>query len=161
MERSKCMRKQLLAGFGAIMLVAACTSGDQSGSEALTTFVSDGIEYELHTSPNSQGPEAPCVGVTVDLDDGARSVIACPTEDSEEDQYANALDLDGEYFVVGYGLTPGEEVALDDATISEGTHGRRFFVVQLEESPGSQSFEVPITGSDGSTRSITSYGVDG
>lgn len=157
------MRKQLLAGFGAIILVAACTSGDRSESEILTTFVSDGIEYELHTSPNSQGPEAPRVGVTADLD-VARSVMACPTEDSEEDQYANAVDFDAEYFLVGYGLHQGEEIALEEAvssTIREGTDGRRIFVVQLEESPGSESFEIPITASDGSTRSITSYGVDG
>ena len=156
------MRKQLLA-VCAIILVAACTSSGRSESETLTTFVSDGIEYELHTSPNSQGPEAPCVGVTADMDDGVSSVISCPTEDSEEDQYANAVDFDGEYFVVGYGLTQGEEIVLEDAvsvTISEGTDGRWFFAVQLEESPGSESFAVPITASDGSTRSITSYGVD-
>lgn len=145
-----------------VVLLTACTS-ELTEQETLTTFTSAGTEYGLVITPNDQGVDTPCVGVAADFEGGSGSAIACPTEEDEIDEYANAIEFRGRYFVVGYGLEEHEQIDLDDAVAvvtSDETRGRRFFAVHLGESPGTDPFDIPVVAPDGMTRSIVSYGTD-
>lgn len=125
--------------------------------ELLDSFSSGDVVYEFRTYPNSQGPEAPCVGVEYDLETGGRrATMVCPTEESEEFEYASHVHASPWTFVVGYGLEAGETIAVDDATrviTTEEVNGRRFFLIQFGQ-PVDESFRVPVTRPDGPTRFI-------
>ena len=153
--------KTATAVLALLLLLAACTP---TRVELLASFTSGDVEYELVTQTNHQGPDAPCVGVSNDLDTGAGIIsMACPTVEAEETQYAASLEAQGSVFVVGYGLEPGEQIEFDDAVrvITTGqVDGRRFFLIQLTESPGTEPFEISVRAPDGTTRSIVSHGVE-
>lgn len=86
-----------------------------------------------------------------------------PTESSEIDEYASAVEFRDSYFVLGYGLEDGEEIMLETAEriiTTEKVGGTRFFVIELTSSPGAESFEIPIGTPDGIVRSTPSHGVD-
>lgn len=154
------------AAFVAVLLVGGLTwilAG--GGSKApvanaptvLDSFSSGEVVYEFRTYTNTEGPGAPCVGVTYRDESGITVTMACPTEEAEESEYAAQVDASPWNFVVGYGLEPGESIEVEDAVrvvTTEQVNGRRFFLVQLDQPPDG-SFQVPITRPDGTTRFIT------
>ena len=122
----------------------------------LDSFSWGDVVYEFRAYPNSQGPEAPCVGLEYDLETGSRrATMACPTEASEELEYASHVQA-SPWTLVGYGLEADETIAVDDAIrviITEEIDERRFFLIQFGR-PVSESFQVPVTRPDGTTRFI-------
>ncbi len=136
-----------------VLGLAACTS---SSREPLGEFTAGGQGFEFIADPNTQGPDAPCVGVSYENVNGGYTHLACPTLASEETEYVAALDVSEWTFVVGYGLQPGEELVLGDALFSMIAEwdGRRFFVIQHAHDPDTHSYEVLVTKPDGTTRSI-------
>ena len=122
----------------------------------LDSFSWGDVVYEFRAYPNSQGPEAPCVGLEYDLETGSRrATMACPTEASEELEYASHVQA-YPWTLVGYGLEADETIAVGDAIrviITEEIDERRFFLIQFGR-PVSESFQVPVTRPDGTTRFI-------
>jgi hypothetical protein len=154
------------AAFAATLLVGGFTwilagGGSQPPAAAaptlLDSFSSGDIVYEFRTYPNNQGPDAPCIGVTYDIETKSTATMACPTEESEESEYAAPVHTDPWTFVVGYGLDPGETIEVEEAVrvvTTEQVNGRRFFLIQFDQARD-ESFEVPVTRPDGTTRYIT------
>ena len=156
------------AAFVVTLLVGGLTwilSGGDSppvaaGAEMLLdSFTSGDVIYEFRTYPNTQGADAPCVGLEFDLETGGhRATMACPTTESEETEYAGQLeDAPPWSFVVGFGLEPGERIKVDDAIrviTTEPIDQRRFFLLQFGQ-PVDESFQIPVTRPDGTTRFIT------
>lgn len=147
----------LVGGLTWVLAGGGSQSPVADAPELLDSFSSGDVVYEFRTYPNSQGPEAPCVGVEYDLETGGRrATMACPTEASEEFEYASQIHASPWTFVVGYGLEAGENIAVDDATrviTTEEINGRRFFLIQYRQ-PVDESFRVPVTQPDGTTRFI-------
>lgn len=155
------------AAFVVTLLVGGLTwilSGGESPSPVadepmlLDSFMSGDVVYEFRAYPNSQGPDAPCVGVEYDLETSRRATMACPTMESEETTYAGRLEGAPPWtFVVGFGLEPGESITDDDAIrviTTDSTGQRRFFLIQYAQ-PVDDSYRVPVTRPDGTTRFIT------
>lgn len=151
-----CVRvRRLITVFALGLLVASCASSAES--VMFESFTSDGVTYEFGIFPNSQGPDAPCVGVSSESSAGLTTQLVCPTETAEETEYAAVIDFRGVAFLVGFGLEEGESVVVPDAVrvlSTEPVDGRRFFLVQLAEVPGSEPFGVPVEKPDGTMRSI-------
>lgn len=147
----------LVGGLTWILAGGGSQSPVADAPELLDSFSSGDVVYEFRTYPNSQGPEAPCVGVEHDLETGGRrATMVCPTEASEEFEYASHVHASPWTFVVGYGLEAGETIAVDDATrvvTTEEINGRRFFLIQFGQ-PVDESFRVSVTRPDGTTRFI-------
>jgi hypothetical protein len=124
----------------------------------LDTFSSGEVVYEFRIYGNSQGPQAPCVGIEFDLEIGGRhATMACPTESSEEFEYAAQIQTPPWTFLVGYGLEEDETIDVDDAIrviVTDRINGRRFFLVQFGR-PVDDSFELPVTQPNGTTRFIS------
>lgn len=147
--------RNLITVFAIGLLVASCASSAESVMFEL--FTSDGVTYEFGIFPNSQGPDAPCVGVSSEGLGGLITQMVCPTETVEEIEYAAVIDFRGVAFLVGFGLQEGESVVVPDAVrvlSTEPVDGRRFFLVQLAEVSGSEPFGVPVEKPDGTMRSI-------
>ncbi len=144
------------------VVLSACSSSNPDEPQALSGFAAQGVRYELGLFPNSQGPEAPCVGLSHADEAGASVTMACPTEEDEVAAYAATLQAGPGFFVVGYGTEEGETVTTDGAvqsTISQHQDGRHYFAIELRASPGPGPFELKVTSPDGSTRSILSHGL--
>jgi hypothetical protein len=145
----------LITVFAAGLLVASCAPSVES--VLFESFTSDGVTYEFEIFPNSQGPDAPCLGVSSEGSGGVETQMVCPTETAEENEYAAVIDFRGVAFLVGFGLQEGERAVVPDAVrvlSTEPVDGRRFFLVQLADVPGSEPFDVPVEKPDGTMRSI-------
>lgn len=86
--------------------------------------------YSVVLRDNREGPDAPCIGVEVQASDATTVTVACPTLPTEDEEYAAAIEVDSEAFVVGFGLGENETL-IDDGlevveavTISDGTATR-------------------------------------
>lgn len=149
---------------GVILVGGACSStGPENPDDAvlLADLRIDGVRHDFSVFPNQQGPDAPCVGVSLSDDEGATVIMACPTEATETGEYAAVLELDTGSFVVGYGLEPGEAITTRAATgiaIAEDPDGHPFFVIRLRQSPGLHAVELVITTATGGVRTITAHG---
>ena len=149
------MTSRLISGLAILLLFAGCTNTDPT---TLESFVSNGVDYEFGIERNQQGPNAPCVGITSQTSSGSKSVIACPTKTSEENEYAAVIDFEGTGFVVGFGLDQDEIITVPDAIriiTTETVDSRRFFLIQLPTTPGPDGFDVGTVRPDGTVRTIS------
>lgn len=140
----------------------ACSARNPDETQPLAVFGAQGVRYELGLYPNSQGPDAPCVGVSHSNADGSSVTMACPTEDDEVAAYAATIEAGPGLFVVGYGIEASETITAEGAiqtTISQDKGGRYYFAIELPASPGPNPFDLKVTSPDGSTRSILSHGL--
>ncbi len=148
-----------------MVVVAACTTPGVTNPDAsilLAQFLADDELHNLLLTPNQQGPDAPCVGISRMADAGTSLEAACPTEASERVEFAAAIEIEAGTFVVGYGLRPKETIDTPGSIqsfvrIGPGMVG--YFLVELPDSPGTDRFELVVTSPDGSTRTITSHGL--
>ncbi|MEM9892098.1 MAG: hypothetical protein AAF962_14635 [Actinomycetota bacterium] len=147
-----------------VVLVASCSSaGPANPDDALLLADLDigGVQHDFGLFPNQQGPDAPCVGVSLSADDSSTTTMACPTEVSESPEYAAVLELDTGSFIVGYGLAPGESITARTANgvaLADGPDGETFFVIRLRESPGPDAVDLLITTATGGVRTLSAHG---
>lgn len=140
----------------------ACSARNPDEAKPLTVFGAQNVRYELGLYPNSQGPDAPCVGVSHSNADGSSVTMACPTEDDEETTYTATLEAGSGFFVVGYGIEANETITAEGAvqtTITQDQSGRYYFAIELRADPGPDPFDLKVTSPEGSTRSIPSHGL--
>ncbi len=147
--------------------MTACSSSGRANPEQAIAlggeFRAGGNQYVFSTFPNSQGPSAPCVGLSVELPDKAITTMACPTEQSEVDEYAAAIQIGSGNFIVGYGLQPGEKISTADARqtfYATDSDDALFFAIELIGLPGPEPISLTITAPSGSTHMMTSLSVD-
>lgn len=113
-------------------LLVSCGSDEPNAGEVLGTV--DG--HSVMLQDNSEGPNAPCVGVEVRTSVATMVTVACPTLPAEEDAYAATITVDSKVFVVGFGLSESETVVDDgfgDIFVSDEVDGRRFFAAQVTD----------------------------
>ena len=143
----------------ALGLFVASSCGDDTSAEPLSlgSFISDDATFEFVSAPNSERPDAPCVGVNAVLPDQTTNVMACPAQATEVDSYAATVRIAEEDFVVGFGLCDDESIVLDQATrtlVTDRIDGRRFFLLQLQVAPSSGAVVIPVLAESGASREI-------
>ena len=161
MQLSASITRAVAAAAFLILVASACDA--TSDSTTLSSFRSNGVEYDFVSVANNQGPDAPCIGVVGHFESHVTATTACPTDDAATDTYGAVIEVDRAVFVVGYGLDKGETIDVPDATrvlVTEPVDDLRFFLLELWANPPTGTFEVVVARPDGGTRTIPAYASD-
>ncbi|MEP6298737.1 MAG: hypothetical protein ABJ382_15540, partial [Ilumatobacter sp.] len=119
-------------GDSVLMVLSACSDAPFPRTIGLVN------DRPVSLTENAEDSDVPCIGVFVATAGLSTSTRTCPTL-ADTESYAVQLTANGESFVLGFGLEPGEEIAQPDAieilTSDEFEVGRFFAIALADAAP--------------------------